>query len=162
MKRIIELLFFIPLAVLVSGQDQPHDKALREILAAHNEARARVGAPPLAWSDSLETVARKWAESLLANRKFEHQQHSPYGENLFEARGATFPAASVVGTWVNEARDFDEKTNTCRTGAVCGHYTQVVWRNTRQVGCGVARGRGREVWVCEYSPPGNYIGQRPF
>jgi hypothetical protein len=45
---------------------------------------------------------------------------------------------------------------------VCGHYTQIVWRNTKSVGCAVARGKGVEVWVCNYDPPGNYAGQRPY
>jgi PadR family transcriptional regulator len=48
----------------------------------------------------------------------------------------------------------------CR--GVCGHYTQIVWSNTREVGCGVARDSNREVWVCNYNPPGNWIGERPY
>jgi uncharacterized protein YkwD len=155
-------LVFVLLSILAFGQEQPADKVSRELLSAHNEARARAGVPPLTWSTFLEAVARQWAESLLSSGKFEHQQYSPYGENLFEVRGALFSGAKVVETWVNESRDYNAKTNTCRAGAVCGHYTQVIWRNTREVGCAVARGQNREVWVCEYSPPGNYVGQRPF
>ncbi len=130
--------------------------------AYHNQARAQLGVPPLTWSTSLENIARNWADSLLANGKFEHSSHSRYGENLFEIRGASASPSEVVETWVNESRDFNSKTNTCRARAVCGHYTQVVWRNTREVGCAVARGKGREVWVCEYDPPGNYVGERPY
>jgi hypothetical protein len=44
---------------------------------------------------------------------------------------------------------------------MCGHYTQLVWRRARQVGCAAARGGSREVWVCEF-PEGNYIGMRPY
>jgi len=45
---------------------------------------------------------------------------------------------------------------------VCGHYTQIVWRDTKQVGCGVARDNRREIWVCNYDPPGNWVGHRPY
>src|SRR5712691_6171246 len=59
-----------------------------------------------------------------------------------------------------EARNYDYASNRCH--GVCGYYTQIVWRDTREVGCGVARGPGREVWVCDYSPPGNWVGRRPY
>ena len=38
-----------------------------------------------------------------------------------------------------------------------GHFTQVVWKDTRQLGCGVAMCDGGEIWVCNYSPPGNFV-----
>jgi hypothetical protein len=38
----------------------------------------------------------------------------------------------------------------------------LVWNNTREVGCAVASEPGREVWVCNYDPPGNWIGERPY
>jgi hypothetical protein len=38
----------------------------------------------------------------------------------------------------------------------------MVWRDTREVGCAVATDTEREVWVCEYYPPGNVAGFRPY
>ena len=40
-----------------------------------------------------------------------------------------------MSAWVSEAADYDYATNTC--SAVCGHYTQIVWRDTQDVGCGI-------------------------
>jgi hypothetical protein len=72
----------------------------------------------------------------------------------------------VVDAWGNEKKDYDYANNSCQSGAVCGHYTQVVWRSTKLVGCGVAScsaGNSKaQVWVCQYSPPGNYVGERPY
>jgi pathogenesis-related protein 1 len=130
------------------------------ILAADNEARARVGVAPLAWSDRLATLSQEWADQLLARRKFAHRPNSAFGENLFEIRGASASPAQVVDTWVKESRIYDYTSNTCR--GVCGHYTQIVWSGTKSVGCAVARGGAREVWVCDYDPPGNFVGQRPY
>jgi pathogenesis-related protein 1 len=134
----------------------------REMLEAQNAVRSRAGVPPLEWSDRLAGVAQTWARRLLKTGKFRHTAHSPYGENLFEIRGASAKPSRVVDNWASEAADYDYARNTCRH--VCGHYTQIVWRDTKQVGCGVARGRARarEVWVCEYDPPGNWVGQRPY
>ena len=45
--------------------------------------------------------------------------------------------------------------------ASTGHFTQVVWRATLRVGCGVKRGCGWDTYVCQYSPPGEQRAGRP-
>jgi uncharacterized protein YkwD len=132
----------------------------RGMLAAHNAVRARVGMSPLAWSDRLAARSQDWADTLLARKQFIHRANSTYGENLFEIIGTTASAAQVVNAWAAESRDYDYNSNRCR--GVCGHYTQIVSRDTKEVGCGVARGGGREVWVCDYDPPGNLVGKPPY
>jgi len=134
----------------------------RDILAAHNKVRADVGVPPLEWSAQLAGVAQQWANELAASGKFAHRPKGRYGENLFEMQGARATPAEVVGSWADEAKDYDATRNACGTGKVCGHYTQLVWRKTTKVGCGVARRGAREVWVCNYDPPGNWAGERPY
>ena len=132
----------------------------RDMLAAHNAVRAKVGAPALAWSEKLAGVAQEWADRLIAERRFDHRPKSKYGENMFRLEGGRATPQRVVDRWAAEAANFDYKANQCN--GECGHYTQIVWRATKEVGCAVARGGSREVWVCEYAPPGNYIGQRPY
>ena len=153
----------LPLALLLTitlgGLAQPRSVS-EAILTAHNSVRNKLGLPPLVWSDRLAARAQEWAESLLTNNQFRHQPKSPYGENLFEMQGAHASPAQVVNEWSAESRNYDYGSNQCK--GTCGHYTQIVWRNTREVGCGMARSGNREVWVCEYSPPGNWAGQRPF
>jgi pathogenesis-related protein 1 len=130
------------------------------MLAAHNAVRATQSIRPLTWSDALAARAQDWANTLLARGEFIHHPKSPYGENLFEIDGATASPEQVVEAWVAESRDYDYPTNKCRK--VCGHYTQIMWAASTKVGCGVARNSRREVWVCNYDPPGNYIGKRPY
>jgi pathogenesis-related protein 1 len=133
---------------------------VRHMLAVHNSVRARVGLAPLSWSDPLAARAQDWADRLLARKRFEHRPDSAYGENLFEISGANASPAQVVNVWAGESRNYDYNSNRCR--GVCGHYTQIVWGGTKEVGCAVARGGGREVWICDYDPPGNWIGRRPY
>ncbi len=140
--------------------DRQLSRFASEMLAAHNAVRAKVKVPPLQWSNALAATARKWADTLLATHRFSHSRDSRYGENLFEITGAAANPAMVVRDWASESRYYDHGSNTCK--GVCGHYTQIVWRNTRAVGCAVARGGGREVWVCNYDPPGNWVGERPY
>jgi pathogenesis-related protein 1 len=130
------------------------------MLAAHNEVRARVDVQPLRWSDRLASRAQEWAGHLLQEGQFYHRPHPTFGENLFEITGLRASPADVVSVWSSEVRDYNYPAKTCRQ--VCGHYTQLVWSDTREVGCAVARNPGREVWVCNYDPPGNWVGERPY
>ncbi|MBI4954041.1 MAG: Fis family transcriptional regulator [Myxococcales bacterium] len=136
--------------------------------AAHNAARAAVSppaSPPIAdlvWDGSLGAYAQSYADNCV-------WQHSggPYGENLYGTTGGATPA-DVVASWVAEASAYDYASNGC--SGVCGHYTQVVWRDSLRLGCGVADcasgapwGAGPwQIWVCSYDPPGNYVGEKPY
>ena len=91
-----------------------------------------------------------------------HSSIPGIGENLTWAAGTHLTPAQVVASWVQEARSYTLSTNSCAPGAVCGHYTQVVWNRTRAVGCAIAQCNGSEVWVCNYSPPGNLNGAKPY
>lgn len=134
----------------------------KQMLDAQNAVRARVGVRPLVWSEKLAHVAQEWADTLVKEGSFRHRPNSPWGQNLYAVMGTEFLPQQIVNGWAEEAKDFDFAANTCKEGHMCGHYTQLVWRDTRQVGCAVARGGNREVWVCEYSPKGNYVGMRPY
>jgi uncharacterized protein YkwD len=131
-----------------------------DMLAAHNAARERVKVASLTWSDKLAQRAEAWADVLLTRKQFAHSPKSPYGENLFEIEGAAASSSEVVREWASESRDYEYASNKCR--GVCGHYTQIIWATTKEVGCAVARDSHREVWVCNYNPPGNWIGKRPY
>ena len=148
---------FIFLAVIGFGQPRT---APEELLQAHNSIRLNLGLAPLAWSDRLAARAQEWAQSLLAKGDFRHDPKTPYGENLYEITGAQARPAEVVGASASEASDYDYRSNRCK--GTCGHYTQIVWRGSKEVGCAAAGGIKRQIWVCEYDPPGNVIGQRPY
>jgi pathogenesis-related protein 1 len=149
--------YLILVAFLAAQAQSP--RINREMLAAHNQVRRRFGSPPLIWSDNLARVAQKWADTLVARRQFRHSGNRSLGENLFQVTGARATPAQVVAEWASEAKDYNRAANSCRE--VCGHYTQIVWRATRAVGCAVSRDKSIEVWVCNYDPPGNYVGRRP-
>lgn len=131
-----------------------------QILNAHNAVRRSVGVPPLGWSEELERSAQRWARDLISTGEFSHSRNQQYGQNLFEISGASAAPSEVVANWAAERKNYDPRTNTCSSR--CGHYTQIVWRDTKLLGCAVARNRTREVWVCDYEPPGNFIGERPY
>lgn len=142
------------------SEASPDTSIAKEMLAAHNMYRSRVGTPPLAWSNDLAARAQQWATTLIERGQFAPRQDGRFGENLFEISGGNASPSRVVAAWMSEEANYNYATNSCT--ARCGHYTQVIWRSTRRVGCGVARNAKREVWVCDYDPHGNTIGERPY
>ncbi len=151
-----------------SASNEPAE--LNGITAAHNEARASVvpaaATPltPLTWDAGIAATAQAYAENCV----FEHSG-GQYGENLYANTGTTTPQEVVAG-WVSEVADYDYASNSC--SGVCGHYTQVVWADSLRLGCGVAicdassspfgSGQSWQNWVCNYDPPGNFIGEQPY
>ncbi len=142
------------------GSRDPSLLVAQEIVAAHNVVRSKIGVSPLVWSNDMAKVARDWANTLLATGAFEHRTDHQYGENLLEASGFEPTPAQVVDAWASEAKDYQYSANSC--SGVCGHYTQLVWRDTKIVGCAMVRDAKREIWVCNYAPYGNIVGQRPY
>ena len=132
----------------------------RQMLAAHNDVRVRLKVPPLQWSSRLAAYAQEWGNTLLARGKFYHRPDSPYGENLFMIKNGRVEPAEVVSEWASESSSYNYRSNKCH--GTCGHYTQLVWRGTQRVGCAVARGGRNEIWICNYDPPGNIVGQKPY
>jgi uncharacterized protein YkwD len=137
-----------------------------DILTTHNSYRSAVGVAPLTWSDSLARDAQAWANQLASTGAFNHAQNTGQGENLARGTSGAYSAKALVDLWGAEKRFFKQGIfpNVSTTGnwADVGHYTQIVWRNTTQVGCGLASGGGNDTLVCRYSPPGNFTGQAPF
>lgn len=131
------------------------------LLATHNSARSAVGVGPLQWSDTIASYAQEWANTLQDDGcPVQHRPNRPYGENIYW-RSYAGSTAAVVEAWTAESVNYNHADNSCSQG-ICGHYTQVVWANTQRLGCGVASCDSKEVWVCNYDPPGNYSGQSPY
>lgn len=141
----------------------------QRVLMAQNEERARLGLSPLRWNSQLAQSAADWAKRLAASHRFEHAPENPIipeGENLWEGTRGYFPAEAMVDAWIRERRYFKPGIfpDNSTTGNVedVGHFTQLVWRNTTEVGCAIAQNADDEILACRYLQAGNYVGQRPF
>jgi uncharacterized protein YkwD len=136
-------------------------EALRGFVAAHNRHRMEHCAPPLAWSPKIAAVAQKWADHLRDAGGCRVLQHSggEYGENLAAATVGLLTNEAVVDMWYGELEQYNFKKP--GFGMNTGHFTQLVWAATRQIGCGVATCGDAEIWVCNYDPPGNVDGEYP-
>jgi len=157
------------LSCIQIGAGTISDRFDERVLSAQNSARAQLGLNPLRWNTQLVASAQRWADHLATSSRFEHAPESliaPEGENLWEGTRSYFPAESMVNAWVREKRYYKPGIfpDNSVTGHVedVGHYTQLVWRNTTEVGCAKASNESVDFLVCRYSDPGNYIGEKPF
>ncbi|CAN8306478.1 unnamed protein product [Cochlearia groenlandica] len=138
------------------------NRASMQFLFAHNLVRARVGEPPLEWDGRLAAYARSWAKQRVGDCRLVHS-NGPFGENIFWAGDNNWRPGEVVKVWADENKFYDTKANTCEEGQMCGHYTQIVWKDSTKVGCArVDCTNGGLYAICVYNPPGNYEGEHPF
>lgn len=140
------------------------------IVVSHNKYRTQegVGLPDVSWDSTVATYSKSKVE-YLANQNNCTMSHTAgptnpgYGENLYWRSPAGSVADSVVAAWYSEKTFYTYSTNSCQSGQACGHYTQVVWKASIKIGCYAAKcPNGAEIWGCNYSPPGNYVGQKPY
>lgn len=178
MKPLAALLLILPawLAGCPALAQPPEDMA-EAMVAAHNAWRRPLGLPALSWDPALARMARDWSETLASQGCA--LRHSPpvhregAGENVFQASPVLWSDGRrevqqlspgyVVDSWAGEQRHYNAETNACAPGKQCGHYTQIVWADTRSVGCGMAVCPDKgQVWTCNYRPAGNIVGRRPY
>lgn len=158
------LIYLILIGLLIPTQDKglPTEEEKKLLLEQHNKWRAEVGVEALAWSDELARSASKWANALQKDNCGFYHSKDKYGENIWKGTSGFYTVIDVVDSWAAEIKDYNYATNTCNAGKVCGHYTQIVWRSTTSVGCAQVECDGTTTWVCQYDPPGNWVGEKPY
>lgn len=169
------------------------------IIDSHNVYRAKVargeeskGLPgpqysaadmqQLAWNEELAQVAQAWASSC-PNYHDCHDcrkllSRSYYvGQNIFYEWSSTDGGSvwdTAIRLWYEEVQyvpNYLTKSYRSMDHAVIGHYTQLVWAETREIGCGAAyhdcskvfKGRSWKlkckIYVCNYGPTGNFLSK---
>lgn len=137
------------------------------LLDEHNRERARLGIAPLRWSAKLELAARDWGEVLASRDRLEHASYAGRGgagENLWMGTAGHYDPESMVDAFVAEGNvfrpgQFPDVSETGRWQDV-GHYTQLIWPGTQEVGCALANNARNDFLVCRYWPAGNTVGAR--
>jgi Cysteine-rich secretory protein family len=157
-NKSLTLILIIVLSILVTPICHANFTAaeIDAMLAAHNQVRSGVAPTAadmtrLVWDSNLATVAQNWANQCV----FSHNdgRNTDYaalstnagqvGENIFvttrpRADALSGPNSAVV-SWASEVTDYNYSTNSCISGEICVHYTQLVWANSLRVGCGVSQ-----------------------
>ena len=131
-------------------------------LEAHNKYRKKHHVGNLVLNDELCDIAQKYAESMARSGNFAHSNGKYHGknmgENLFWCSGIRITGDMMTDDWYNEVKQYDFDNPGFVNGT--GHFTQVVWKGSKEVGFGFAQDRdGGYYGVANYYPAGNYIGE---
>lgn len=156
--------------VLYTVQDVPSAltaKETDEVLQLHNKARKEVGVKPVKWSADLAKYAQEWADELARTGKFEHRPLPlKHGECIAGHYGTVLGAAQL---WYDEKKHYTSGTRIPEDilKFKAGHYTQMVWHETTEIGAGKAicqtgKNKGMLILVCCYNPGGNTTGEKPY
>ena len=174
----MKVIHFILLAALFNSLAYAGDFDTEAFVTAHNTWRADIGVTEkISYSTALSVSAQVWADNLKQANHCQMRHSKPdgkYGENLYWGSAMNWSDGrkelqkvtpqQVVDAWGSEKADYNYKNNSCAPGKMCGHYTQMVWRSTTTVGCAMAvcEDTKQQVWVCQYQPAGNIIGDKPY
>ncbi|KAJ8634536.1 hypothetical protein MRB53_008803 [Persea americana] len=135
---------------------------IQQFVDGHNRARRAVGVPPLKWEPMLARYARVYSNERRGDCALKHSPGYGFGENIFMGEGHRWTAKDAVDGWVAEKQFYHYNNNSC-SGGECLHYTQIIWRATKLVGCAKIHCDSGDIFIaCEYYPPGNYVGDRPY
>eukprot|EP00916_Digyalum_oweni_P019550 GHVL01032535.1.p1 GENE.GHVL01032535.1~~GHVL01032535.1.p1 ORF type:complete len:247 (+),score=27.83 GHVL01032535.1:74-814(+) len=151
-------------SIATNESPQTMDDFHKDCLQAHNEKRKLHGADKLKLASDLSKHAQQWAEDLAAAGKFEHSRCQVGGDRVGEniacswasPIGADYTGDEVVDQWYSEIKKHDYSSDGAMSS---GHFTQVVWKGSKELGVGKAKdGKGKCIVVCNYRPAGNMIG----
>ena len=136
---------------------------LTNALKVHNEAREDVGVKSVVWSTRLANDAEEYAKKLAKSGRFEHSK-SDDGENLYWYSSTHHnPMTEASESWYEEIHLYKYRKCCGRNFSQTGHYTQMVWKNTTEIGMGVAVSKSGETYVvARYNPVGNFQGEFPY
>lgn len=144
---------------------QPDDLRMVEVYTAHNAVRAEYGVTPLQWNPVLAANAQTHANYLAEIGRLVHASREGRGterENISQGLPG-WSTGKHVASWLDERPYFRAGIfpNVSTTGDWyrVGHFSQMIWPTTTDIGCGMSTGSGFSWLVCRYNPGGNKDGK---
>lgn len=148
-------------------QSKPAQKPaefIDDAVKTHNEYRRKHGVCDIKHNSALSKIAQGWADHLASSGSFQHSTNVYKGDKLGEniatkwsSSGADYTGKEAVDQWYSEVSKYDFRRATFASGT--GHFTQVVWKGSHELGIGKAKGKdGRVFVVANYYPAGNIMG----
>ena len=143
-------------------------KFYNDLVSLHNTLRTKHRVGKLTKLQAIATMAQKTATNCAKIKTLQHSQdkynNQPVGQNLYVKTNAPSANDVMQGWYYKEEPNYNYSTGKSKNGGVIGHFTQVVWKSTTQIGCAVATGtylayQNSYYVCCNYFPAGNYIGQ---
>lgn len=138
------------------------DKINKDILNTHNSLRSKHQVDDLKWNKEIQVIAQAYAEKIAPGHSLIHSSNkykgNSLGENLYMSYGG-ISGEQASNSWYSEIKDYDFSSHKSSSGATTGHFTQLVWKDSKEIGCGSACDGTYCICCCNYYPAGNFIGK---
>lgn len=138
--------------------------------------------PDLVWNKKLAKVAQAYADACVYEHNVDRQSQyvAAGGENIYIGENIAYNAttaalsslevyaAAQTNLWWDEHELWHYQAYQSGTINGAGHFTQMIWANTIEVGCGIAScpnmnlGFNTVFGVCNYGLGGNYTNKKPY
>ena len=143
--------------------DNNKSDIINRIFNMHLELRKMHGcSKDLIHDKDLDDLAQKRAEKLLSSKSeiFSEDLYNKevLGENILISDKILEPE-EICNKWYNEGLDYNYEKNKFQKGT--GHFTQLIWKNTKKIGfgLGIKDDQSKMVVVAYYYPAGNIFGE---
>lgn len=133
-----------------------------EALKLHNKYRKRHHSPPLILNKELCFISQNYSKKLIQNNKenieysFGKYKGNDIGENIFMCQGKDVNLEMAINFWYNECNNYDFQKD-FQKGTE--HFTQIIWKDTKELGIGISNQGNKTYIVANYYPPGNFLGK---
>ena len=138
-------------------------KKLKEVLQIHNDYRKIHSSPPLILNDALSKIAEEVANHLINDKNdnlddslFIYKNH-PLGVNIYTNKNHKSPE-EICKEWYNENKNYKYDIDKFQKNTI--HFTQMVWKNTKEVGFVFTTKKGKKCCgIALYYPAGNIFDE---
>ena len=150
--------------VIKLAEDDNLENIRKNALMKHNFYRKKHQVGDLVRNSEIEAIAQAYSKKLSSVKGTGHSgntyNNSPLGENLYYVWGSyqmTVTGADATESWYNEVSKYDFNNPGFTSGI--GHFTQLVWKGSKELGCGASCENNYCAVTCNYFPAGNYLGE---
>ena len=151
--------------VIYELSEEEKDKFINEALESHNRYRKRHNSEPLTLNKDLCEIAQEYAKKIAESNNFIHSGNKyndkPLGENIFMSNHFPISGKFTTDNWYNEIKNYNFDDPGFKEGI--GHFTQLVWKSTSEVGFGIEVSTdGFYYVVANFFPAGNINSPQYF
>ena len=134
-----------------------------DVLKQHNKIREKYKREQLKLNNDLTTLAQKYADNfdLLeeSNFHFENDQNQYIGINYKLFDGDISEINKICKEWIDEGKGCEEN-NVIKYSSKTKHFTQIIWKNTKNIGLGYSElNNNKKIFIAFYYPVGNILNE---
>ena len=134
-----------------------------DVLKQHNNIREKYKREQLKLNNDLTTLAQKYADNfdLLeeSNFHFENDQNQYFGINYKLFDGDISEINKICKEWIDEGKGCEEN-NVIKYSSKTKHFTQIIWKNTKNIGLGYSElNNNKKIFIAFYFPVGNILNE---